>query len=275
MGKTFRPWDVDQGWLFPPSVKDLVPPDHLAHFVRELVREELDLSAILATYTEERGYPPYHPAMMTTLLLYSYSRGIYSSRKIEQSCEERVDFMAVTAMSKPDHSTICDFRRRHRRALAAIFVQVLRLCQEAGLVKLGHVALDSTKMKANASKHKAMSYRRMLKAEKELAAEVEKWLSQADEKDEEDDDEHGPGNRGDEMPSWVKNKLARLEKIRKAKAALEAEAREKAERLKAERARKEEELGHRLSGIPPKAMDLTSRHDEPPDSATSHSPRTE
>jgi transposase len=254
MGKTFRPWDVDQGWLFPPSVKDLVPPDHLAHFVRELVREELDLSAILASYSEERGYPPYHPAMMTALLLYSYSRGIYSSRKIEQACEERVDFMAVTALGKPDHSTICDFRRRHRKALASIFVQVLQLCQKAGLTRLGHVALDSTKMQANASKHKAMSYRRMLEAEKELVEEVERWLSQADAKDEEEDDEHGSGNRGDEMPSWVKDKLARLEKIRKAKAALEAEAKEKADRIKAERARKEEELGHRMGGYPPKAM---------------------
>jgi transposase len=255
MSKTFRAWDVDQGWLFPPSVKDLVPPDHLAHFVRDLVREELDLSSILETYTEARGFPPYHPAMMTALLLYAYSRGVYSSRKIEMACEERIDFMAVTALAKPDHSTICDFRRRHRLALAALFVQVLRLCQKAGLVKLGHVALDSTKMRANASKHKAMSYSRMVKAEKELAEEVERWLSQADGTDEEEDDEHGPDRRGDEMPPWVKEKARRLEKIREAKAALEREAKERAEEIEEARARREEELGHRMGGFPPKAME--------------------
>jgi transposase len=255
MSKTFRPWEVDQGWLFPPSVKDLVPPEHLSHFVRDLVREELDLSSILETYTEERGYPPYHPAMMTALLLYAYSRGVYSSRKIETACVERIDFMAVTAMAKPDHSTICDFRLRHRQALAALFVQVLRLCQKAGLVKLGHVALDSTKMRANASKHKAMSYSRMLKAERELAKEVERWLSQADRTDEEEDDEHGPDHRGDEMPPWVKEKAKRLAKIREAKAALEREAKEKAEEIKEARARREEELGHRMGGFPPRAME--------------------
>jgi transposase len=255
MSKTFRPWDVDQGWLFPPSVKDLLPPDHLAHFVRELVREELDLTSILETYTEERGYPPYHPAMMTALLLYAYSRGVYSSRKIETACIERIDFMAVTAMAKPDHSTVCDFRLRHRRALAALFVQVLRLCQKAGLVKLGHVALDGTKMPANASKRRAMSYARMVKAEKELADEVERWLSQADQTDEEEDEEHGPDHRGDEMPSWVKEKAKRLAKIREAKAALEAEAEQKAVRLAEARRKMEEERGHRLGGIPPKALD--------------------
>jgi transposase len=254
MSKTFRPWDVDQGWLFPPSVKDLVPPDHLAHFVRELVREELDLSAILESYTEARGFPPYHPAMMTALLLYGYSRGVYSSRKLEQSCEERIDFMAVTALAKPDHSTICNFRRRHREALAGLFLQVLRLCQKAGLVKLGHVALDGTKMKANASKHKAMSYGRMLKAEPELAQEVERWLESADRVDEEEDEEHGPDRRGDEMPPWVKEKAKRLARIREAKAALEAEAQADAEELKQDLARRGQKPGkrqkERLKGIP-------------------------
>jgi transposase len=254
MSKTFRPWDVDQGWLFPPSVKDLLPPDHLAHFVRDLVREELDLSALYASYTEERGYPPYHPAMMTALLLYGYSRGVYSSRKLEQACHERVDFMAVTAMAKPDHTTIHKFRRRHRAALADLFVQVLRLCQKADLVKLGHVALDGTKMKANASKHKAMSYGRMLKAEPELAEEVERWLSNADEIDEEEDEEHGPDRRGDEMPDWVKDKARKLAKIREAKAALEAEAQADAEELKKDLDRRGRKPGkrqkERLKGVP-------------------------
>jgi transposase len=161
MSKTFRPWDVEQAWLLPPSVRELVPEGHVAHFVRELVREELDLSAIVGVYKEERGYPPYHPVMMTALLLYAYTQGVFSSRKVARACEERVDFMAVTAMQTPDHRTVCEFRRRHLDALAGLFGQVLHLCQRAGLVKLGHVALDGTKVKANASKHKAMSYERI------------------------------------------------------------------------------------------------------------------
>jgi transposase len=224
MSKTYRPWDVEQRWLLPPSVQELVPAGHVAHFVRETVREELDLGAIFAAYTEERGYPPYHPAMMVALLLYAYSRGVYSSRRIAQACEERVDFMAVTAMNKPDFRTIAAFRRRHLKALGDLFVQVLKLCRAAGLVKLGHVALDGTKVQANASRHKAMSYARMLETEKKLAAEVAEWFARAEAVDAAEDREHGAERRGDEMPDWVANKAARLERIRAAKAALEAEA---------------------------------------------------
>jgi transposase len=155
MSKTFRPWDVEQRWLLPPSVHELVPVRHVAHFVRDTVREELDLSAIFAAYDEERGYPPYHPTMMVALLLYAYSRGLYSSGRIAQACEERLDFMAVTAMNQPDFRTIAKFRRRHLKALSDLSVQVLKLCQAAGLVKLGHVALDGSKIAANASVHKA------------------------------------------------------------------------------------------------------------------------
>jgi IS5 family transposase len=191
---------------------------------------------------------------MTALLLYGYSRGIYSSRKLEQACHERVDFMAVTAMAKPDHTTIHKFRQRHRAALAELFVQVLRLCQKAGLVKLGHVALDGTKMKANASKRKAMSYGRMLKVEPELAEEVERWLENAEQIDEEEDEEHGPDRRGDEMPDWVKDKARKLAKIREAKAALEAEAQEDAEELKKDLDRRGRKPGKRqkkrLEGVP-------------------------
>src|SRR6185437_5879046 len=155
MAKTFREWNVEQRWLLPPSVMDFVPAGHVAHFVRDTVREQLDLSEILAPYEqEERGYPPYHPVMMTALLLYAYCQGVYSSRRIAQACENRVDFMAVAGLNRPD------FRKRHLQALQGLFVQVLQLCQQAGLVKLGHVALDGTKVKANASKHKAMSYER-------------------------------------------------------------------------------------------------------------------
>jgi transposase len=225
MSKTFRAWDVDQVWLLPPSVQDFVPAGHPAHLIRELVREELDLAAIVAEYErEERGQPPYHPAMMVALLLYAYAQGLYASRRIAKGCEERLDVMAVTGMQRPDFRTISDFRKRHLEALAALFVQVLQLCRQAGLVKLGHVALDGTKIKANASKHKAMSYGRMARAEAELAAEVAGWLERAERQDAADDAGYGADQRGDELPEWVKDKQARLERIRAAKAALEAEA---------------------------------------------------
>jgi transposase len=224
MSKIFRPWDVEELWLFPASVQDFVPPGHIAHLIRDTVRAGLDLKAILSQYDEDRGYPPYHPGMMTALLLYAYSQGIYSSRRIDRACHERVDFMAVTGLSHPDFRTISEFRRRHLTALSGLFVQVLGLCRKAGLVKLGHVALDGTKIKANASKHKAMSYGRMAEAEAKLAAEVAGWLKQAAVEDLAEDRQHGGERRGDELPDWVASKERRLAKIREAKAALEAEA---------------------------------------------------
>jgi transposase len=229
MSKTFRPWDVDQVWLLPPSIQDLVPAGHMAHFVRDTVRDGLDLSGILNCYEEERGYPPYHPGMMVALLLYAYSQGLYSSRRIARGCEERLDFAAVTGMQRPDFRTISEFRRRHLHALGGLFRQILLLCRAAGLVKLGHVALDGTKIKANAGLNKAMSYGRMKQAETALAAEVQGWLAQATQTDKLEDREFGASQRGDEMPDWVADKQKRLEKIRTAKAALEAEARAKAE----------------------------------------------
>jgi transposase len=228
MAKPFRAWEPEQRWLLPPAVQEFVPPGHLAHFVRELVRDELDLSAILAVYDEERGQPPYHPVMMTALLLYAYCQGVYASRRIAQACEQRLDFMAVTAMGRPDFRTISDFRNRHLGALGALFTQVLQLCAQAGLVKLGHVALDGTKIKANASKHKAMSYGRMKQAEAALATEVAGWLAQAEAADAADEVVLGAEQRGDELPAWVQEKQQRLAKIRAAKAALEAEAAQQA-----------------------------------------------
>ena len=224
MGKTFRDWDIEQLMMFPPCVEDFVPRGHLAHFVRNTVCEALDLSTILECYSEERGYPPYHPTMMTAVLLYAYCQGIYPSRRIAKACRERVDFMAVTGMQMPDFRTISDFRKRHLVALGELFIQVLRLCQQAGLVKLGHVALDGTKLKANASKHKAMSYGRMKKAEAELQTIVSGWLRQAQAADAREDEEHGADQSGEELPDWVRDKQGRLEKIREARARLEAEA---------------------------------------------------
>ena len=228
MSKTFRDWSLDQALLLPPSVHDFVPAGHLSRFVVSLVTEELDLSAILASYRGEKGQPPYHPAMMVVLLLYAYAVGIYSSRRIARACVERVDFMTVVALDGPDFRTISEFRRRHLAGLSALFVQVLKLCKQAGLVKLGHVALDGTKIKANASKHKAMSYERMKKREIELQAEVDGWLKAAEAADAAEDKAFGADKRGDEMPDWVADKQARLAKIREAKTELEAEAKAKA-----------------------------------------------
>ena len=228
MSKTFRPWNVDQPLELPRSIFEFVPVGHVAHFVRNLVREQFDLSPILDSYTQMRGYPPFHPAMMTALLLYAYSQGVYSSRKIAQGCENRLDFLAVTAMDRPDHRTISRFRRRHLSALGGLFVQILQLCQKAGLAELGHVSLDGTKIKANASKRKAMSYGRMVKTEAELETAVATWLSRAATADDGEDAELGEA-RGDETPAWMADKTQRLAKIKEAKAALEAEARAKAE----------------------------------------------
>jgi len=225
MSKVFRPWKTDEVWLLPPSVADFVPAGHPAHLIRDLVSEELDLSAIMRAYTEMKGYPPYHPAMMVALLLYAYRSGVYSSRRIARGCEERLDFQAVTALNQPDFRTISEFRRRHLDALAGLFVQVLALCRKAGLAGLDHVAVDGTKIKANASKHKAMSYARMVEAEAELTREVNEWLARAAAEDAVEDAAHGSTRRGDEPPDWMRDKQARLARIRAAKAELEAEAR--------------------------------------------------
>jgi transposase len=226
MSKVFRPWKTDEVWLLPPSVADFVPAGHPAHLIRDLVSEELDLSAIMQAYTEVKGYPPYHPAMMVALLLYAYRSGVYSSRRIAQACEERLDFQAVTALNRPDFRTISEFRRRHLDALSGLFVQVLALCRKAGLVGLDHVAVDGTKIRANASKHKAMSYARMVEVEAELIREVADWLARAQAEDAAEDAEHGVTRRGDEPPDWMRDKQARLARIRAAKAELEAEARQ-------------------------------------------------
>src|SRR5271165_5992923 len=198
MSKTFRAWKIDQPLLLPLAVQDFVADDHLARFVLALIVDELDLIEIVAAYSNEKGQPPFDPHMMTALLLYAYCRGVYSSRRIAQACRERVDFMIITALDPPDFRTISNFRKRHLKALAGLFVQVLKLCEKAGLVKLGHVALDGTKIKANASKHKAMSYERMEKRAAELEAEVAKWLSSAEAADAGEDKLYGRDKTGEE-----------------------------------------------------------------------------
>ena len=254
MSKTFRAWKIDQPLLLPLSVQDFVPPDHLAHFVLALIGDELDLIEIVAAYSNDKGQPPFNPHMMTALLLYAYCRGIYSSRRIAQACRERVDFMSIIALDPPDFRTISNFRKRHLKALAALFVQVLKLCEKAGLVKLGHVALDGSKIKANASKHKAMSYERMEKRAAELEAEVTKWLSSAEAADAGEDKLYGRDKTGEEMPDWVADKKRRAETIRAAKAALEAEAKAAAEaKVKEETAAEEKRQAEGRKKPGPKA----------------------
>jgi len=236
MSKHFRRWKIDETHLLPPRVHDYVPADHPSRFIVALVRESLDLSGLVSSYTSALGQPPFDPSMMTALLLNAYASGLYSSRRIAKACIERADFMMIVAGDPPDFRTISDFRKRHLHALGLLFVQVLKLAEKAGLVKLGHVALDGTKIKANASKHKAMSYDRMKKREAELRAEVDGWLAAAEAADAEDDKLYGD-KRGDEMPDWIADKQKRIEKIRAAKAELEAEAKAAA----AEEARRREE----------------------------------
>jgi len=230
VSKTFRPYEPDQIFLMPASMREWLPGDHLAYFVSDVV-EHLDLSTIKGRYVgEERGYPPYHPAMMVKVLLYAYCIGVSSSRKIEKRLCEDIAFRVLAANNTPDFRTISDFRKDHLKALAGLFLQVLRLCQKAGLVRLGHVALDGTKIKANASKHKAMSYKRMKEEEARLEAEVMKLLKKAEAVDEEEDHLYGKDKRGDELPKELAFRESRLKKIREAKAALESEARLEAEK---------------------------------------------
>src|SRR6266436_3544600 len=253
MSKDFRPWKIDEAQFLPPSVQDYVPKDHLSRLIISLVRESLDLSEIIGSYTSGLGQPPFDPRMMTALLLHGYASGIYSSRRIAKAARERADFMMIVAGDPPDFRTVSEFRKRHLTALAALFVQVLKLAEKAGLVKLGHVALDGTKIKANASKHKAMSYERMKKRETELKAEVDRWLAAAAAADAEEDKLYGT-KRGDEMPGWVADKEKRLAKIRAAKAELEAEAKAAAaeeEQRRAEAEQKRIAEGRKKNGRTP------------------------
>jgi transposase len=224
--KTFRPYDQDSLLLMPPSVRDWVPSDGLAAFINDAV-ETLDLTPFLAAHDEPRGMPPYHPALMLKVLLYGYATGVTSSRKLEARLASDVGFMFLAGQSRPDHKTISSFRRRHLAAFGGLFLQVLALCQEAGLVRLGRVALDGTKVKANASRHRAMSYARMTEREAQLAAEVKAILDEAEAVDAAEDAEYGDA-RGDELPPELRTREGRLAKLREAKAAIEQRAREAA-----------------------------------------------
>ena len=222
--KTFRIFDPEQGLLLPPSLDDWLPAEHVARFIAELVDEHLDLSRIRAGYTEGRGAPPYDPRLMVRILLYGYTIGVRSSRAIEVKCVDDVPFRWLAAGAAPDFRAVARFRKRHLSALGHLFVQALALCQAAGMVSLGRVALDGTKVRANASKRKAMSYARMTEKEKVLAGEVSALLAEAERIDKAEDAEYGKNNRGDELPEELRRRETRLAKIREAKAALEEQA---------------------------------------------------
>jgi transposase len=251
----FRPYHPDQLYLLPQDIKQWLPEDDLVYFIMEVVKQ-LDLKPIYRPYeAERRGQPPYHPAMMVGLLLYAYAVGIPSSRKIEQATYHSIPFRVLTANQHPDHDTIADFRKRHLPALANLFVQVLRLCQKAGLVKLGHIALDGTKVQANASKRKAMSYGRMEKKAAELKKEVEQLLAAAEQADAEEDALHGKGGRGGGLPKELQFRESRLQKILEAKQALEEEAKSEAESKRPEYEAKKKAYDNKggRRGRPPKA----------------------
>lgn len=237
--KTFRPYQQNQLLLLPPSLDEWLPENHLARFVSELVDETLDLSGVYASYTERRGYPPFDPKLMVKLLIYGYSTGRRSSRGIEKRCVDDVAFRYLAGGARPDYRSIARFRRRHLKALKGFFLQALNLCRQAGMVRLGQVAVDGTKLRANASRRKAMSYGRMVTREKQLAAEIVALLADAERVDAEEDARLGKDNRDEDLPGEMARRETRLARIRKAKAELEEEAREAAAEKAREKAKKQ------------------------------------
>ena len=263
MGQNFFPDTVNQTLLFPPSLHDWLPAGHLARFLVDVV-SALELSSIYKSYEEKdgRGQAAYAPEMMIRLLLYGYATGVYSSRKIQRRTYEEVAFRYLSGDQHPDHATIAEFRKRHLDALSGLFTQALLLCAEAGLVKLGHVAIDGTKIKANASKHKAMSYKRMNETEARLKQEIDALLAGAEKIDAEEDAQLGKDRQGDELPDELQRRESRLKKIQEAKAALEKAAREQAEQERseteqklAEREEEEQRTGRKKRGRKPKLPD--------------------
>jgi len=262
MARAFLPFDLNQPFLLPPDIRDWVPEQHLARFIVDVV-ETVDLTELMRAYlhSSDAGRPEYHPKMMLGLVLYAYCTGTRSSRQIERKTYEDVAYRVLSGNQRADHDTIADFRQRNLKVIAKLFVQVLQLCRKAGLVKLGNVTIDGTKVKANASKHKAMSYQRMCETEKRLQAEVKTLLDAAAKADAEEDNRFGKGKRGDELPDELARRESRLAKIRAAKAALEQEAKEKAEqaaaeaRAKNEKRRRKEDPGKKMGGRPAEEPD--------------------
>jgi len=247
MNKTYREWSPDQAYMFPPSPRDWLPEDDLVYFIVETVAT-LDLFPIFAHYERElRGQPPFHPRMMVALLLYCYATGTRSSRKIMRRCQTDVACRVIVGEDVPDFRTISDFRKTHLARLEGLFLEVLKLCAVAGLTRVGTIALDGTKIKANASRHKAMSYDRMKEEEKRLAEEIARLMAEAEATDAAEDQTHGQDHRGDELPDELKRRTDRLAKIQAAKAVLEERARIEAE----EEATRREAEGKQPPAKPP------------------------
>jgi transposase len=227
MAKGYRTYLPEQELLLPPSLREWLPEQHLVYFVSDVV-DQLDLSAMYAVYEKEkRGQPPYDPRLMTKLLVYGYCTGVFSSRRIQKRLQEDIPFKVLAAGNEPDFRTISDFRKIHIERLQNLFEQVLAMALECGAIKLGRVSLDGTKLKANASKHKAMSYARMQEKQKQLKEEVKQLLEQAAAADEQEDRQYGD-KRGDELPEELRRRETRLAKIKEAKKVLEQRARDKA-----------------------------------------------
>ncbi len=222
MPTNYRTYQPEQSYLLPPSPSAWLPEGHLAFFISDVV-EEMDLSGIAKRYEEsdERGNQPFHPTMMVKVLIYAYATGTFSSRKIAQKIEEDVAYRVLAAGNFPQHRTICDFRQQHLQTFIELFKQVVKIAKNSGLIKLGRVAIDGTKVKANASKHKAMSYDRMKQEEKRLEKEIEDLLRQAERVDRKEDQQYGRDQRGDEIPEELQRRESRLKKIREAKKRLE------------------------------------------------------
>jgi transposase len=241
MSKTYRAWNPDQDWLLPPSPRDWLPDGDLVYFMLDVV-QTLDLAAITGKYEKEgRGSPPYHPRMMVALLLYSYCVGVYSSRRIQKHCERDAAYRIIVGDDVPNFRTISDFRKLHLPELQGLFAEVLKLCAAAGLVRVGLVSLDGAKVKANASRHKAMSYEYMQKEEQRLRKEIAELLGKAKSADEAEDALHGPDKRGDELPEELSRRETRLARIQEAKKALEKQALEAARAEEQRRDAKDEQ----------------------------------
>jgi transposase len=257
MAKVYRPYFPEQDFLLPPSLREWLSEGHLAYFVSDLI-DQLDLSQIERHYErEERGYPPYHPRMMTKVLVYGYCVGVFSSRRIEKRLVEDIAFRVLAAGNEPDFRTISEFRRIHLKALEGLFVQVLQLALQLGAMKLGRVAIDGTKIRANASKHKAMSYERMLREDERLRKEVNQLLTEAEQTDAAEDKRYGRTKRGDELPAELERREERLKRIAEAKQALEQRARAEASGQRDSKAKKKHppEGGSRSGSkeeVPPK-----------------------
>ena len=248
--KTFRRFDPDQILLLPPSLDEWLPEGHLARFVAELVGEALDLSAVYADYAEVRGYPPYDPRLMLRLLIYGYMTGVRSSRAIERKCVDDVGFRWLAADQAPDFRSIARFRRRHLDALAGLFLQSLRLAQRLGMVKMGRVALDGTKLQANASRHKAMSHSRLVAKEEQVEAEVAELeatvaalLADAEAIDTAEDVRYGVDGKDTDLPAELDRREKRLARLQAARAQIEAEAAEKARAHAEEKERRRQQRG--------------------------------